>query len=112
MVAVFLLGIFLEFIEICFIVLPIFVPVCRVLGIDLAWFGILMCINLLTAFLSPPVGFTLFYLKSVAPPEVKIEDIFRGVVPFMIVTIIVLVIVMVWPETVTWLIALSEAKRQ
>jgi tripartite ATP-independent transporter DctM subunit len=112
MIAVFLLGIFLEFIEICFIVLPIFVPVCRLLGIDLAWFGILMCINLLTAFLSPPVGFTLFYLKSVAPPEVKIEDIFRGVVPFMVVTIVVLILVMVWPETVTWLIALSEARRQ
>ncbi|HET9222922.1 MAG TPA: TRAP transporter large permease subunit [Roseiflexaceae bacterium] len=104
MVAVFLLGIFLEFIEICFIVMPIFVPACRVLGIDLAWFGILMTINLLTAFLSPPVGFTLFYLSSVAPPEVKIEHIFRGVVPFMIVTLIVLVIVMLFPGTVTYLV--------
>lgn len=111
MVAVFLLGIFLEFIEICFIVMPIFVPVCRELGIDLAWFGILMDINLLTAFLSPPVGFTLFYLSSIAPPEVKIEDIFRGVVPFMIVTVVVLIIVMIFPETVTWLIELSEARR-
>ncbi|MDQ3248380.1 MAG: TRAP transporter large permease subunit, partial [Chloroflexota bacterium] len=75
----------------------------------LAWFGILMCINLLTAFLSPPVGFTLFYLSSIAPPEVKIEDIFRGVIPFMIVTVIVLAIVMAFPGTVTWLIALSKA---
>jgi tripartite ATP-independent transporter DctM subunit len=104
MVAVFLLGIFLEFIEICFIVMPIFVPACRLLGIDLAWFGILMTINLLTAFLSPPVGFTLFYLSSVVPPEVKIEHIFRGVVPFMIVTLVVLVIVMIFPETVTYLV--------
>lgn len=110
MVVVFLLGIFLEFIEICFIVMPIFVPVCLALGIDLAWFGILMCINLLTAFLSPPVGFTLFYLSSVAPPEVKLEDIYRGAVPFVVVTMVVLTIVMLAPETVTWLIELSRAK--
>lgn len=101
MVVVFLLGIFLEFIEICFIVMPIFVPVCIALGIDLAHFGILMCINLLTAFLSPPVGFTLFYLKSVAPPEIEIEDIFRGAVPFIVVTFVVLIIVMIFPQTVT-----------
>lgn len=101
MVVVFLLGIFLEFIEICFIVMPIFVPVCLALGIDLAHFGILMCINLLTAFLSPPVGFTLFYLKSVAPPEVEIEDIFRGAMPFIYVTVAVLIIVMIFPQTVT-----------
>jgi tripartite ATP-independent transporter DctM subunit len=108
MVAVFLLGIFLEFIEICFIVMPIFVPVCRVLGIDLAHFGILMCINLLTAFISPPIGFTLFYLKSVAPPEVEIEDIFRGAVPFIIVTLAVLIIVMIFPQTVTWTLAVLK----
>ncbi len=104
MVAVFLLGIFLEFIEICFIVMPIFVPACALLGIDLAWFGILMTINLLTAFLSPPVGFTLFYLSSVAPPEVEIRHIFRGVIPFLIVTVIVLIIVMIFPQTVTYLV--------
>ena len=105
MVAVFLLGIFLEFIEICFIVMPIFVPACNLLGIDLAWFGILMTINLLTAFLSPPVGFTLFYLSSVAPPEVELRHIFRGVIPFLIVTVIVLIIVMIFPQTVTYLVA-------
>ena len=102
MVVVFLLGIFLEFIEICFIVMPIFVPVCITLGISLPHFGILMCINLLTAFISPPIGFTLFYLKSVAPPEVEIEDIFRGAVPFIFVTLAVLIIVMIFPQTVTW----------
>jgi tripartite ATP-independent transporter DctM subunit len=102
MVVVFLLGIFLEFIEICFIVMPIFVPVCIALGISLPHFGILMCINLLTAFISPPIGFTLFYLKSVAPPEVEIEDIFKGAVPFIFVTLAVLVIVMIFPQTVTW----------
>lgn len=104
MIAVFLLGIFLEFIEICFITMPIFVPACQALGIDLAWFGILMCMNLLTAFLSPPVGFTLFYLSSVAPPEVKIEDIYRGVVPFMVVTVAAMIVVLIFPQTVTWLL--------
>jgi tripartite ATP-independent transporter DctM subunit len=110
MVVVFLLGIFLEFIEICFIVLPIFVPAAIALEIDLVWFGILMCINLLTAFLSPPVGFTLFYLSSVAPPEVKIQDIYRGVIPFMVVTLIVLIVVMIFPQMVTWPVSLYLAR--
>ncbi len=110
MFIVFLLGIFLEFIEICFIVMPIFVPVCLVLGIDLTWFGILMCINLLTAYLSPPVGFTLFFLSSVAPPEVTLQDIFRGAIPFMVVTVVVLMVVMIFPETVTWLVQMSKQR--
>lgn len=109
MVAVFLLGIFLEFIEICFITLPIFVPAAQALGIDLTWFGILMALNLYTAFISPPVGFTLFYLSSVAPPEVKIGDIFRGVIPFMVVALIVLGVVMAFPQTVTYLTTRSAA---
>lgn len=109
MIAVFLLGIFLEFIEICFITLPIFVPAAQLLGIDLTWFGILMALNLYTAFISPPVGFTLFYLSSVAPPSVKIGDIFRGVIPFMVVSLIVLAVVMAFPETVTYLSTRSAA---
>jgi tripartite ATP-independent transporter DctM subunit len=109
MIAVFLLGIFLEFIEICFITLPIFVPAAQLLGIDLTWFGILMALNLYTAFISPPVGFTLFYLSSVAPPSVKIGDIFRGVIPFMVVSLIVLAVVVAFPETVTYLTTRSAA---
>ena len=109
MVAVFLLGIFLEFIEICFITLPIFVPAAQALGIDLTWFGILMALNLYTAFISPPVGFTLFYLSSVAPPEVKIGDIFRGVIPFMVVSLVVLGVVIAFPQTVTYLTTRSAA---
>lgn len=110
MIAVFLLGIFLEFIEISFITLPIFVPAAQALGIDLTWFGILMALNLYTAFISPPVGFTLFYLSSVAPPSVKIGDIFRGVIPFMVVSLIVLAVVMAFPETVTYLTTRSSAR--
>jgi tripartite ATP-independent transporter DctM subunit len=109
MIAVFLLGIFLEFIEISFITLPIFVPAAQALGIDLTWFGILMALNLYTAFISPPVGFTLFYLSSVAPPPVKIGDIYRGVIPFMVVSLIVLAVVMAFPETVTYLSTRSAA---
>jgi tripartite ATP-independent transporter DctM subunit len=109
MIAVFLLGIFLEFIEICFITLPIFVPAAQILGIDLTWFGVLMALNLYTAFISPPVGFTLFYLSSVAPPEVKIGHIFRGVIPFMIVSLVVLALVVAFPQTVTYLVSRSSA---
>ena len=109
MIAVFILGIFLEFIEICFITLPIFVPAAQILGIDLTWFGILMALNLYTAFISPPVGFTLFFLSSVAPPSVKIGDIFRGVIPFMLVALVVLAVVIAFPQTVTYLTTRSAA---
>jgi tripartite ATP-independent transporter DctM subunit len=101
-IAVFLLGINLEFLEISFIVMPLFVPAAQALGIDMAWFTVLMAINLNIAFISPPVGFSLFYLQSVAPPEVKTRDIHIGALPFMVLQLVGLVIVMVFPETVTW----------
>ncbi|MCU0492368.1 MAG: TRAP transporter large permease subunit [Chloroflexaceae bacterium] len=107
MIVIFLLGIFLEFFEICFIVVPIFVPVLAALGIDPVWFGVLMAINLQTAFVSPPVGFSLFYLKSVAPPEITTGDIFRGGFQFMFLQLVVLIIVAIFPQTVTWLVQLS-----
>ena len=106
-IVVFLLGIFLEFVEICFIVMPLFVPAATLLGIDLAWFAIVMAINLQTAFISPPVGFSLFYLQSVAPKEVKTIQIHRGAIPFMILQLIILVVVMIFPQTVTWLVVKS-----
>lgn len=101
---VFFLGMLLEFIEIAFIVLPLFVPAVQALGIDLAWFAVLMGINLNIAFMSPPVGFTLFYLQSVAPPEIKTREIHLGAFPFMGLQLIVLILVMVFPGTVTWTI--------
>jgi len=103
-IVVFLLGIFLEFVEICFIVMPLFVPAATLLGIDLAWFAVVMAINLQTAFISPPVGFSLFYLQSVAPKEVKTIQIHRGAIPFMVIQLIILVVVMIFPQTVTWLV--------
>ncbi len=109
-IVVFLLGIFLEFVEISFIVMPLLVPAASALGIDLVWFGVVMAINLQTAFVSPPVGFSLFYLQSVSPPEVETIQIHKGVLPFMALQVIVLFIVMFFPETVTWLVDLSYGK--
>jgi tripartite ATP-independent transporter DctM subunit len=106
-IVVFLLGIFLEFVEICFIVMPLFVPAAHALGIDMVWFAVVMAVNLQTAFISPPVGFSLFYLQSVAPKEVRTIEIHRGAIPFMVLQLVVLVLVMIFPQTVTWLVSAS-----
>ncbi len=103
-IAIFLLGINLEFIEISFIAMPLFVPAAQALGVDLVWFGVMMAINLNMAFISPPVGFSLFYLQSVAPPEVKTIDIHKGAIPFMFLQGLALIIVILFPQTVTWLV--------
>jgi tripartite ATP-independent transporter DctM subunit len=107
--AIFLLGMFLEFIEICFIAMPLFVPAAHALGIDMVWFGVVMAINLQVAFISPPVGFSLFYLQSVAPKEVSTLDIHKSAIPFVILQLIVLFIVILFPQTVRWLIDISLA---
>ncbi len=107
-VAVFLLGIPLEFTEICFIVMPLFVPAMELLGIDKTWFAIVMAINLQTAFISPPVGFSLFYLQSAAPREVSTVDIHRSAIPFVVLQVLVLLLVIFVPETVTWLVDISN----
>ena len=106
-IAIFLLGVNLEFIEICFIAMPLFVPAARELGVDMVWFGVMMAVNLNMAFISPPVGFSLFYLQSVAPPEVKTIDIHKGALPFMVLQGIALLIVIFFPQTVRWLITVA-----
>lgn len=103
-IAVFLLGINLEFLEISFIVMPLFVPAAQALNVDLVWFSVMMAINLNMAFISPPVGFSLFYLQSVAPPEVETLDIHRGAIPFMGLQGVGLILVMLFPQTVLWLV--------
>ncbi|MBF2074787.1 MAG: TRAP transporter large permease subunit [Synechococcales cyanobacterium C42_A2020_086] len=108
-IAIFLLGIFLEFVEICFIAMPLFVPAAQALGIDMVWFGVVMAINLQTAFISPPVGFSLFYLQSVAPKEVQTIDIHKSALPFMVLQVAVLLLVIAFPQTVRWLVNLSSA---
>lgn len=104
-IAVFLLGINLEFIEIAFIAMPIFVPAAIALNVDLVWFSVMMAINLNMAFISPPVGFSLFYLQSVAPPEVETISIHKGAIPFMGLQIAALILVIIFPQSVTWLIS-------
>jgi len=113
LVVVFLLGFFLDWIEISLIILPLLAPV--IAGLDLqingfgvvdypnlTWFALLVAVTLQTSFLTPPVGFALFYLKGVCPPGVTLLDIYRGVIPFIILQLIALVLVFLFPEIVTW----------
>lgn len=108
MAVVFFLGFFIDFFEIAFIVIPLFVPVAQKLGLDLVWYGVVLGTNLQTSFLSPPFGFALFYLRGVAPPEVKTVDIYRGVIPFIILQLMVLVLVIVFPGCVNFLPSLTQ----
>ena len=100
---VFLLGFFLDFIEIVFIIMPIVAPVILQSDINPIWFGVLIAMNLQTSFLTPPFGFALFYLRGVAPPEVRTIDIYRGVLPFIGIQIFALAMVFSFPELATWL---------
>ena len=99
----FLLGFFLEWIEICYIVLPLFWPILDRAGVDPVWFAILAGVNLQTSFLTPPVGWALFFLKGVAPPEVSSRDIYVGVMPFVGMQLIGLVLLFLYPSLATWL---------
>ena len=103
MVLIFVLGFFLDFIEICFIVVPIIAPIAKTMGVDLVWFGILIAVNLQTSFLTPPFGFSLFYLKASAPKEVRIGQIYRGIVPFVIIQVVTLALLVVFPRLSLWL---------
>ncbi len=98
---IFVLGFFLDFFEIAFILLPLLAPVAAKLGIDPVWFAVMIGINLQTSFLTPPFGFSLFYLRSVAPPQVKTADIYRGVLPFVGVQLVALALVVTFPQLVT-----------
>jgi len=98
MTAIGLLGFFIDFIEITYIVVPVLLPISQVIGIDPMWFAILIAMNLQTSFLTPPFGFSLFYLKGVCPPEVRTVDIYKGVVPFIILQVLVLLSVVVFPD--------------
>jgi tripartite ATP-independent transporter DctM subunit len=103
MLVIFLLGFILDFIEITFVVVPIVGPVLLMMGIDPIWLGVMIALNLQTSFLTPPFGFALFYLRGVTPTEVPTSAIYRGVLPFIIIQIIMLGIVALWPGLVTWL---------
>jgi tripartite ATP-independent transporter DctM subunit len=103
MLLMFFLGFILDFIEITFVVVPIVAPVLLAMGLDPVWLGIMMAINLQTSFLTPPFGFALFYLRGVAPPELKTQSIYKGVLPFILIQLFVLLMLSIWPELATWL---------
>ncbi len=103
MIFIFILGFFLDFIEITYIHIPIIAPIVVEYGYDPLWFGIMFAVNLQTSFMTPPFGPSLFYLKGVCPPEVKTIDLYKGIIPFVILQLIGLIIIAVWPCLVTWL---------
>lgn len=103
MLVMFFLGFVLDFIEITFVVIPIVGPILLAMGIDPVWLGILIAINLQTSFLTPPFGFSLFYLRGVAPAEVKTMDIYKGVMPFIMIQLLAMGLIAWWPEIATWL---------
>ena len=103
MVVIFLLGFILDFIEITFVVVPIVAPVLLAMGLDPVWLGIMIAINLQTSFLTPPFGFALFYLRGVAPASVETSDMYRGVLPFIGMQLLLMVLLSIWPEIATWL---------
>lgn len=103
MLVIFLLGFILDFIEITFVVVPIVAPVLLAMGLDPVWLGVMIAINLQTSFLTPPFGFSLFYLRGVAPASVRTLDVYRGVIPFIIIQVLMLVLLAIWPSLATWL---------
>jgi TRAP-type mannitol/chloroaromatic compound transport system permease large subunit len=103
MLVMFGLGFFLDFIEIIFVVIPIVGPILLQMDMNPVWFGVMIAVNLQTSFLTPPFGFALFYLRGVAPPEITTMDIYRGIVPFVMIQLIALGIVAAFPGLTTWL---------
>ena len=103
MALIFVIGFFLDFIEITFIHVPVLAPIMIEFGFDPVWFCILIAVNLQTSFMTPPFGFSLFYLKAVTPPEISTGHIYRGIIPFVLVQVIGLAIVVLFPQLATWL---------
>jgi len=103
LIAAFFLGFFLDWIEITLIILPLIAPIMKSMGIDLVWFTVMFAVCLQTSFITPPVGFALFYLKGVAPKGIDITTVYKGVIPFVILQMIAVAVVFNWPRIVTWL---------
>jgi len=109
MIVIFLLGFILDFIEITFIVVPIIGPILLAMDINPIWLGIMIAVNLQTSFLTPPFGFALFYLRGVTPDSIPTTAIYRGVVPFIVIQLLLLMCLAIWPQLVTWLPQLLSA---
>ena len=103
MAVVFVMGMFIDWAAILLVVVPIFTPIALDLDFNPLWFAMMVCINLQTSFLTPPFGYALFYFKGVAPPEYTMGDVYRGIIPFVIIQLIGLGVLMYFPEIITWL---------
>ncbi len=103
MLLIFVLGFFIDFIEITFIIVPIIVPIFESMGINLLWVGILIAMNLQTSFLTPPFGFSIFYLKGVSPPDVTTTHLYKGIIPYVFIQLVALLIIILFPDLVLWL---------
>jgi TRAP-type mannitol/chloroaromatic compound transport system permease large subunit len=101
---VFVIAFFLDFFEIAFIIIPMLAPAAEKLGIDLIWFGVLIGANVQTSFMHPPFGFALFYIRGIAPPSVKSSDIYMGAIPWVVLQVMLVAILIIWPQTVTFLL--------
>jgi TRAP-type mannitol/chloroaromatic compound transport system permease large subunit len=113
MLVIFVLGFFIDFIEITFIVVPILAPIALAFfGHELmVWFGVLIAMNLQASFLTPPFGFALFYLKGVSPPSIKTHHVYRGVVPFIAIQLVMVLVIALFPALVTYLPEVARALR-
>jgi tripartite ATP-independent transporter DctM subunit len=103
MLVIFLLGFMLDFIEIIFVVVPIVGPVLLAMGVDPVWLGVMIAVNLQTSFLTPPFGFALFYLRGVMPDSISTLTLYRGVVPYICLLLLLLALLVIWPDLATWL---------
>ncbi len=103
MLAMFLLGFILDFIEIVFVVVPLTAPALLAMGVDPIWLGVMIAVNLQTSFLTPPFGFALFYLRGVTPKSIATTELYKGVLPFIAIQLVLLILMALWPQIVTWL---------
>ena len=103
MIMIFIAGFFIDFIQITYIIVPVVAPIFIAFDMNLLWLGILIAMNLQTSFLTPPFGFSLFYLKGVAPPEIQTKHIYKGIIPFIVIQLICLGLLVTYPEMATWL---------
>ena len=103
MVILIVLGMFLDWVGILLLAVPIFVPIIKQLGFDPLWFGVLYLVNMQMSFLSPPFGYALFYLRGVAPSSIPMSDIFKSALPFLAIQLIGLILLMIFPKLITWL---------
>ena len=97
MIILFIAGFFIDFIEIIFIMIPVITPLFNQYDMDMLWVGVLIALNLQTSFLTPPFGFSLFYLKGVAPPNVSTRQIYRGIIPFVLIQLVLIILIVVFP---------------